>query len=164
MDGAQAPLIGITYTVSELPTAHIQSIPKVTDIHKDNISTTNSVFWSQTRQYSAAGFQSKCIKVESPLCDCFKREIHTSECPLICTATSVPSTAARISRCAWTNCVSRCRQCRENALRSSTFAITDSCSIIFVSNCSTDSAYNISIHIMLLRIYNVLSTLRWISR
>jgi hypothetical protein len=66
---------------------------------------------------------------------------HTSECPLICTATRVPSTAAKISKCACTNCVSRWRQCRENALRSSTLAMTDSCSIIFDSNWSTDSAW-----------------------
>jgi len=46
-----------------MPTAHTESIPKITDIYKENILTNSSVFWARTREYPTAGFQGKCVKV-----------------------------------------------------------------------------------------------------
>lgn len=73
----------------------------------------------------------------------------TSECPRICTLTRLCSTAASISRCAWTSWVSMCRQSSEKQFLSSTLAITDSCETILFSRYSTVSAwvYTITIHI-----------------
>lgn len=66
--------------------------------------------------------------------------VFTSECPRICTLTRLCSTAASISRCAWTNWVSMCRQCSEKQFLSSTLAITDSWATILFSRYSTVSA------------------------
>jgi hypothetical protein len=49
--------------VTELPTAHIEIIPKIKDIYKENILTTYSVLWARTREYPTAGFQGNCMKV-----------------------------------------------------------------------------------------------------
>lgn len=65
----------------------------------------------------------------------------TSECPRICTLTRLCSTVASISRCAWTSCVSMCRQSSEKQFLSSTLAITDSWETILFSRYSTVSAW-----------------------